>query len=266
MNFKILSTCLLLNAYTFAQLPKGEITSLNANYNSPEGTGKATYINIEDFGEYRNQDLFVENQNGLLRFIVDDKNFELDLSMLGINDAEKINLNTVNFKNNDAQILLNASKANATDPDFKLDINGAAITCNKTMSNEDIKKELLGNCLKYSKISLNKLNFNKENLNLESLVSEEVINGDSFDLSALKIDITNGVLKAEMKSSISQGITLKLEGRTSYQLENNLVEIRIDKAKAGILNIKGKLFEALEKMDSETISVSEPYIRIQLKD
>lgn len=264
----LLATCALISSFTFAQLPVGKIQNLNANYRSPAGTGKVQYINLSDFGEYSNADVEVENYNGLLQFSIADKQFELDLSMLGITDAEEINFSNLNFLNETSQINLSISKANAKDSekDLNMDFSGASVTCKRKVKYDDIKTDLLKNCLDNSNISLSKLNLNKSSFQMKSLVSDDFEIQGGFDLSSFKIDVFNNKFKAETKSSISSGLTIKLEGTSVYKVDESIIEIRIDKAKAGILNIKSKLFDALKDMESESISVREPFIYIDLND
>lgn len=269
MNGKLLAACALLSQMTFAELPIGKIQNLNANYRSPAGTGKVQFLNLENFGEFKDASLKVENEAGLLQFSIlggeEEKQFELDLSMLGISDAEEINFSNLNFQNTAPGISLNISKANAKDgqKDFSMDFSGAGITCRRIKSYEDIKVDLLKNCLDNSNITLSKLNFNKNSFQMFNLTNDQEILG-GFDLSSFKIDIYNNKLKAETKSSISSGITIKLEGTSEYKISENIIELRIDKAKAGILNIKSKLFDELKQMESESITVREPYIYIDL--
>lgn len=268
MNGKLIAAFVLISQISYAQMPVGKIENLNANYRSPAGTGKVAYLNIEDFGEYKNANLEVENYNGLLQFMIEDKQFELDLSMLGISDAEEINFSTLNFQNSDSSIGLNVASGMAKDQekDFNLSFSSASITCQKAQTYEDIKTELLANCLNNANISLGKLDFQKQELTLQSFVQDNLEIQGGFDLSNFKVNIASGKYKAETKSSVSSGMTIKLEGLTNYNIDEKIIEIKIDKAKAGIFSIKSKIFDELRKIESESITVNEPFIYITLED
>ncbi|WP_157680509.1 hypothetical protein [Bacteriovorax sp. Seq25_V] len=265
MKSKLFSTLILFHLFAYAELPNGQIQALNANYNSPTGTGTAKYINIDEFGEYRNPQLEVENYNGTLMFSIEDKSFELDLSMLGVSDAQTIGLNNLNFSNNSKNIALNFSSAKALDDDFSFSVSNPSVDCTRTGIFDDIKTDLLSNCLKYSKLRISRLDFRSDTSEFTNLITEEEITSSKIDLSDFKLDINSGKFKGEVKSSMSQGLTIKVEGLSQFKVESNQIEIKLDKAKAGIFNIKSKIFDELEKMDSDTISVREPYITIQLK-
>ena len=63
----------------------------------------------------------------------------------------------------------------------------------------------------------------------------------------------------EMKA---QGLKIKGNGKTYY--ENNQIRIRIDKAKVGFINVRGRLFKELEKLESDKVQVNEPWIEFDL--
>lgn len=246
-------------------LPKGSINNLNAKYISPRGNGTAKQINLEDFGNYSNANLEVENYNGILMFSVEDKSFELDLSMLGINDAEKINLSALNFSNANNKIGLNFGSAAANDPEFNLGVNNGSISCIRTQTFEDIKDDLLAACLKNGNFSLGRFNMRSLDSQFYNILDESPL-GSDMSLESIKLNISNHRMKGELKGNVTKGVTVKIEGASWYNPNNNEVKIKIDKAKAGWLNVKGTIFKELGKIQSENLRVNEPYIFFYLKD
>ncbi len=265
MKSKLLSTLFLFQIFSYAELPNGQIQTLNANYLSPTGTGTAKYINITDFGEFRNPQLEVENYNGILMFSVEDQAFELDLSMFGISDARSISLSSLSFNNDPKKLALSFSSAKALDDDFQLSVSGPSVDCTRTSKFDDIKVDLLSNCLKNSKFRISSLDFQSDKSEFTNLIDEEGTASNKIDLSDFKLDINSGKFKGEVKSSMSKGLTIKVEGLSKFKIETNEIEIKLDKAKAGIFNIRSTIFNELQKMDSDTLHVNEPYITIQLK-
>lgn len=249
---------------TEATLPEGRIETLNADYVSPKGTGNAEFINIKDFGVFEKPALEVENYNGLLVFSVEDQTFELDLSLLGVTDAETINLRGLNFLNKDKTINLNLSNAHAKDIDLDTSLSRAAIDCTREDHHQDITDDLLSACLKNSRISAKDFRFRSGESLFESLVEEKMLS-DQMTLDDLSVSISNHKLKANFKSNLSKGVKVKIEGSTSYNLDERKIVIKIDKAKASFLNIKNKIFDELGKMQNEKIEVNKPFIHIYLE-
>ncbi|MBT3982233.1 MAG: hypothetical protein HOE90_12820 [Bacteriovoracaceae bacterium] len=81
-----------------------------------------------------------------------------------------------------------------------------------------------------------------------------------------KLELSNNMLKFTGKASGSLTIGLKFEGQVSYNgLEKKLV-IRLDKAKAGFISIKGFVFDSIKDMKNPQIEVSPPYIKMKIRN
>ena len=241
-------------------LPNGYIENLNAAYDTPKGSAKADKVKIEDFGDYTNPVMEVENYNGLLIFSLEDQQFELDISMLGITDAKRIDVAELNFNNSDSRIELGLIGADAFDDSFQTNIRNAFINCMRDQRHSDIKDDLLSACLTHSDINIKRAYFKSEDSEFHSLIDRQEILGDAFDLDNLEIKVRNNELRAEFKSSISKGVKVKLEAETHYDLENKRVVVHLKKAKASFFNIKNTIFNALEDIDTEGLEVDRPYI------
>jgi hypothetical protein len=247
------------------KLPTGSIKNLTSNYVSPRGNGNAQYINLSEFGEYTDAALEVENYNGLLMFMLDDKNFEIDISMLGVTDADKIDLKAMSFNHNENEIKLSASSLKANDPDFNASISSPSINCRKSAEYDDVKDQILSACLTTGYLSLGRINFQNNKSHFYNLVDEGTL-GSSFKLDYLKLNINRNSFKGEFKGDVSKGIKVKMEGNTWYNPESNVVKIKIDKAKAGFINIKNTIFKELKNNESDKLRVDKPYIFISLED
>lgn len=253
-------------------LPQGKLNNLSAKYQSPSGTGKAAYINFQDFGEYRNADLEVENYNGLLIFNLrdenEDKSFELDLSTFGITDADSINLNQLNFSNDAKRINLNINSANAKAEDKSTSFSGASINCHRDKVFEDITDDLLSACLKNSSLSISNLNIRSGKSEFVSIVTNEYdeveILGSAIKLDYLKLNINGHNFKGETKGDVTKNVKVKFEGQTHYFQDKRQVRVKISKAKAGFISVKGTIFKELKKAQSDNLRVNEPYIYINL--
>ena len=99
-----------------------------------------------------------------------------------------------------------------------------------------------------------KANIRLANVQINSQKSETTI-------SNLKLTSQNNKMNYQIKAS---GYNIKGHGETYYQ--DGLVKIKISTAKVGFLNVRGKFFSELRKMESNTIRVNEPWIEIDLAE
>lgn len=263
------SCCLLMTSTmpVFAQedkplFPIGNITTLNAEYVSPQGTGTVNAISIQGFGDFSNPQLEVENYNGILMFTVDNDSFELDLSTLQIQDADKIKIDNLNYTNNDTSLGLNLSNISASGEGFSTSLSNTKVECQKAAREGKEYEQLLQNCFNFLSLNVDRARFKSSKRSFYNLTNEYETLGDAVQIDELKLDIRNGKFNGRLKGNISKGVTVKFEGRASYDMSNRIVNIKISKAKAGLFNVRGTIFKELEEFESDTIEVDEPNIYI----
>lgn len=78
----------------------------------------------------------------------------------------------------------------------------------------------------------------------------------------LKLDIRSNKFKGEVSIDAGISATVKFEGLVSYSKVEGKTSIRLDKAKALFLDVRGKIFDELEKIQSDTLVVERPWIHI----
>lgn len=78
----------------------------------------------------------------------------------------------------------------------------------------------------------------------------------------LKLDIRSNKFRGEVSIDAGISATVKFEGLVSYSKEEGKTAIRLDKAKALFLDVRGKIFDELEEIQSETLVVERPWIYI----
>ena len=86
----------------------------------------------------------------------------------------------------------------------------------------------------------------------------------SLTMESVNFKVLNNSFSGSLKIKASVNAKIKLNGGVSYDETTNVVAIRIDKAKAGFFNVKGKLFKEIKKKESEFLKVSSPYIYLHL--
>lgn len=264
------SYCLISTSTAMAEdkpaFPVGKIRQLSADYVSPRGEGSAKEIAIKDFGDFLNPRLEVENYNGILMFTVQNETFELDLSSLPIKDADKIDLSNLNFTNNDSLFNLDAGYLTAAGEGFNTKISGPSLECQKQEREGDEIEQLLQNCFNFMNLSVNGAHFKSDERQFYNLTNEYETLGSAVEIDELKLNFRGGKFSGRLKGNISKGTTVKFEGHGAYDVDNKILNIRIDKAKAGLFNVRRTIFNELEKMESNTIEVDEPNIYIIMRD
>ncbi len=240
-------------------LPNGFIDTLNATYRSPSGSASANEVGIDGFGNYKNPKMTLLNENGLLVFKFEESQFELDISMFGITDAQNIDITTLNFHNDLENIFLSVEDIVARDEGFNTSLQSAYIDCKRKSKHEDITDDLLSACLTNSELKAHSGDFQNATNSFYSVFDNKAL-GDKITLDDLDIKVTENKLKASFKSNISKGVRVKIEGETHYDSEAKMIKIKIDKAKASFLNIKNTIFKELEQLDVEGLKVEKPYI------
>lgn len=74
--------------------------------------------------------------------------------------------------------------------------------------------------------------------------------------------VRNKSFDLKVKADLDVSATVKAEGSFDYNPQR--IRIRIDKVKASFLNITNKVFNELEKIQSQNVVVSRPYVTITL--
>ncbi len=246
--------------------PIGKINQLNANYTSPKGTGTSKEIAIEGFGEFINPTLEVENYGGTLIFSVDNESFELDLSTLQINDADKIGISNLNYNNGDTNIGLNLNQVQASGEGFSTRLSGTRLECEKQSREGNEYEQLLQNCFNFLSLNVGSAYFKSSVRSFYNLTNEYETLGSAVEIDDLKLNIRGGKFSGHLKGNVSKGVKVKFEGRSSYDLANKIINIRIDKAKAGLFNVRRTIFKELERFENDKIEIDEPNIYIILQD
>ncbi|POB12782.1 hypothetical protein [Halobacteriovorax sp. DA5] len=246
--------------------PIGKINQLNANYTSPKGTGTSKEISIKGFGDFINPNLEVENYGGTLIFSIDNESFELDLSSLQINDAEKIGISNINYNNGDTNIGLNLNQVQASGEGFSTRLSGTSLECQKQSREGNEYEQLLQNCFNYLSLNVGSAFFQSSERSFYNLTNEYETLGSAVEIDDLKLNIRGGKFDGHLKGNVSKGVKVKFEGRASYDLGNKIVNIRIDKAKAGLFNVRRTIFKELERFENDKIEIDEPNIYIILQE
>lgn len=227
----------------FANDFQGELRNLNITYNQPTGSATTDYLNIDQVLYDKFTQYEVQIQAGSLFLTTPDEMIQIDQLPSSVIDVDQLLIRNMNMLSNQDLIQLGFSQLKGVDPNQNQEINNFSISCNKELAGSTFNETLLHSCL---------------NINGRLRIGKYSKDGKE-QLSSLKFDTAASKLKYEIKIS---GLKVKGDGRTYYQ--NNMVRIRIDKAKVGPINVKKKLFDELKKQRSASFRVNSPWIEIDV--
>jgi len=249
---------------SFASLPTGVIKDLNVNYTTPKGTATADYLNIQELGEYNSPTLEVENNNGLLAFLFDDKEFEIDLSLFAVKDADYITIDNMNFTNNDEAIDLDFYKLTASSVGYSTNIKYGKSTCERKTIFDDASDDLIFNCLSKSEFSIDEFVFISQDEEFKSIFDQKV-SSSKISIWNFEVNVDDGDIVGSFSSNLSLGVTIDFKGSIDYQKEKEMIIVEVKEIYAGFISIRGKVLSELKKNAPDNVTVEEPYIYIDLK-
>ncbi len=236
-------TLVLLSTPLWANDYEASVTNFNLNYSSPSGKASSTALSYDQYNYPSYTEYAVELQGGVLTLETPDELIQLDNLPDVISDVDHLVVSNLNITSNSSKVAVSANSLKSQSTDSSLDVSRLAINCAYQSSNDTFINEVLDSCFN-----------NKGDVTLGSYKDsgKEVV-GDTT------LSVRNNTMNFQMKA---QGLKIKGNGKTYF--ENNQIRIRVDKAKVGFLNVRGRLFNELEKLESEKVSVNEPWIEIQL--
>ncbi len=219
------------------------VKNFNLNYNFPSGTANSQELIYKNYQYYGATGYNVELQAGVLLLETPDDIIHLDNLPDSITEVNALTISGLNLTSNSQLVALEANRLATQSTDSSIDIRNFAIDCDYEDIDEELMQEVLHSCFNVG-----------GNIDLGSFISNgsEVISNTEFSLNRNNMDF-------EMKA---QGLKIKGNGKTYY--ENNQIRIRIDKAKVGFINVRGRLFKELEKLESDKVQVNEPWIEFSL--
>lgn len=238
VGFFLLTSSAMANDYL------ANVEGLHLNYSAPSGTASSTHFKYKEYEFLGHTEYDVELQGGTLFLETPDGPIQLDNLPASLSEVDALTINDLDLVSSSTSLSLSTQRFATQSTDSAMDISRLAIQCSYEDRDDEFMNEILHSC------------FNRSgNLSLGGFSSDgkEVLTDTQFT-------IRNNSMNFQMRA---QGLKIKGNGKTYY--ENDQLRIRIDKAKVGFLNVRGRLFKELEKLESSTVSVHEPWIEIDLK-
>ena len=241
------------------------VRDFNFTYKNPNGSGTALSF---ERSQLIDQKISVHVERVANDFVLnvsgaENQQFVLENAPSFMTDAETMKVTGFNLDFS-KQLKMTLASANFQSTSDSLNVSGVTLDCARNMGQGEVMDEIISGCFKT--MSFKSTQFSSQN-NAEALMSaliDKAVQG-SIGVTALDFKITNGNynLNANVKADISGKV--KSTGNLSYNQNTGLVTLKINEVKFSILNVTGKVFDELKKMESENIKVSKPYVYIKVK-
>jgi hypothetical protein len=246
------------------------VKNFNFTYTDPHGEGSAASFtrshNVIDDAVNVSVDK-VESNFKLSVSGAESQEYELKNAPSFISEAQTMSISGFNLNLAEAlNLSLGAGRFNSPDDSLKLD--GVALDCSRDLTQAEVADQLISGCIQ--KLSFKSSKFSSESIDgpLVFAVSESVraaVAATDMAINSVDLKVVGGkyTLSADVKASVSGKV--KSSGVISYDAAGSKVTLKISEVKFSIFNIRGKVFEALKKKESEKMKVQEPYIYYSLK-
>ncbi len=273
----LLKTCLTLSTLTMGYVSANDITITNFTgaYEAPSGTGTATRFTIPVSDEFTNNlTIKIEKISGGYNLILPDQEREWLDPPSALDDVVIARWNGINLSKTATQVNLSGTTLQTVGRAQNLNLKNLSLKCVLDSSNTDEVNQLMQGCLNKEgtlRLSFVELVKHKSDfLNELMAIVEVLVGGDDFTTQSttlfenIELDIKGDSFTGQIKTKAGITATVKLNGYIRYEEGSQQVRIRIDRARAGILNVIGILFDELTKLESESMVVQRPWVTINL--
>lgn len=232
-----------------APFPLASVTDFTGEYNTPSGSASAsTFVYADyDFGE--NPEFSVEKQAGALFLKAADEEFQIDNLPSMFEDLNVASWSGVSLTSDGEKVGFVLKKLQGDAEASKLYLSNFKVNCDNSGSDGELMEQLLDSCLN-----------NKGKVRIGLLKSTDKEKNKTTSISSLYLSVDGDKLYFSMK----QGVTVKGYGRVFY--EGDKIRIKVNKVKAGFLNVTNKFWGEIKKAESESIILNRPWIEILLKE
>lgn len=241
------------------------VKDFNFTYTNPNGTGTAASF---ERSQLIDQKITVQVQKVATDFVLnvsgaENQEFVLENAPSFMTEADTMKVSGFNLDFSQ-QLKMSLASANFKSYSDSLSLSGVTLDCARNTVQGEIMDQIISGCFK--NMSFKSTQFSSQNY-AEALMSalvDKAVQG-SIGVSALDFKITNGnySLNANVKAEVSGKV--RSSGNMSYDQNTGLITLKISEVKFSILNVTGKVFDELKKMESDNLKVNRPYVYIKVK-
>jgi hypothetical protein len=236
---------MLICTHIWAAEPLAQIENFNANYNEPSGEGSVDYLKIKESYDFKNKTEFsLEKQASKIVLSLPQEDIEIEGIPEFIHRLKQLNIVKLQSMVKENLINLSFVKFDGKTQDVSLNINGFDLSCFNEVIGEDL---LLDNCINGA-----------SSLEVDYFVYKT---DKEANIKKLSLNIKNNNFSIYLKT---KGQNIKASGLIEFDKKEMQVVIKINKIKAGFINVKGMVFKELRKIESDKVTVNNPWITINL--
>ncbi|WP_417336245.1 hypothetical protein [Halobacteriovorax marinus] len=268
MNKVLTGAMILASTSIHADFLHIEVSNFTGSYKKPDGSATASKLTIPNALTSKiNIELRGVEDGYILQYL--DKEYHFKNPPSFINDIETGSWNNINYSTISKSLNTGLTSFHSEFAGESLQIKKFQGKCNFNRAhNESYGLQVLDACLTNSSFSISYLLSSKVNKLYDILLDLpgfEGINASEVSLSNANLNIKKNSFSFKGKVNMGISANVTIAGKSEYDIKENRVVIKVDKAKASFINIKNKLFQELEKSETETLKVDNPYIYILLK-
>ncbi len=259
---RIVFTVLFLSIPTMADFEKVEMKNLNINYRNPNGTATAEVFDAK--GErFVNEKMKVTREETQLRLSLESGEEAIieDVSDTLL-DASPALISKLNFLSKDQRLDFNVAGVQFVNDDSTSSMSGLIFRCLKNSNYQEEWEKYLDACTTESLLNMTKLSISNKSSLSSALKNLSGMSNKASDttVSDLRLMVKNHALSF----SVNIGVKVTGSGSIIYKKtgDKNLVQIRIDKVKAGFFTVTNRFFSTLSSVQSANVRVQKPYIYI----
>lgn len=264
---------------SLAELPDLSIDQFQGDYRSPSGSGFADTFNLpapDGFAQSKNITIRIEKTQTGYNLTTPDHLYDWSDAPSVLMDLETAQWSGVKVSSYTQEFLTAADSLSLNDKTQQLSFNDFFLNCKLiTPSHSTFTHTLLEACLN-GQTSLKLKYFKKfdKTKGAPSLYQDLMMALTPYEIAPLAETLVENVglsikdqsFKAELTTKVVFNTTVKMNGKIYYQNEKNQIRLRLDSARAGFLNVLSKVFDQLEKNQSEKLIVQRPWVTIILSE
>lgn len=261
--------CVLFSGLAQAQTLSVNVSNFNFSYQDPFGEGSATSFSRTEALEAVQVRVEKQDKDFLLMTTgAEEQEFTFKDAPSFMIEAETMSIKGFNL-NLKETFALNLGSGRFYSRDDSLKLDNLNLSCARDVTQSEEMDQLISGCIK--KMSLKSSKFSSESAKksfLNVLENAMLVTGiDKADLGVNDLDLKtqNGKyeLQGEVKAQISGKV--KSHGNMNYDPAKGTLTVKISEVKFGLFNVTGKVFDELEKNESEKLQVKKPYIYYTIK-
>ncbi len=238
------------------------VTGFSGSYDAPNGSGVADNFQVP----FKNNrvEILIESLGEGYVLTAGDQQWEWAEPSDWVKDLKTAEWSGVDVVVNPTSQRAAISRLNGIHEDKMVLIEGLSAQCSGAA-------ELIESCLNGAgSVSFSKLVYQSARRSdqvssiIRAIVKALDLTGraDDTTVESLNLNISNNKFKGSVKVNVGISATVKFEGLVQYSKDEKKTSIRLDKAKASFLDVRGKIFDELEEIQSESFVVERPWIYI----